>query len=118
MVNLLVSWLVLALAVWVTAAVLPGMRVKGAGGALWIAALFGLLNFLIGWFFFAIIGIATLGLGFLLAFITRWIVDAILLKLTGAMSSKLHVRSFGTALIAALLMAGIGSFAEYLIRLA
>ena len=113
--GLLLSWLVLSVAVWVTAAILPGFEVRGFWGAVKVAALFGLLNWLIGWLIFVLIGIGTLGIGFLLAFITRWIVSAILLKVTDALSSSLTIASFGRALIAALLMSGIGTLAEWVV---
>jgi len=115
-VHILLSWLVLSVAVWVTAAILPGFRVNGFGGAVRVAALFGILNWLLGWLIFVVLGVATLGLGFLLAFITRWIVMALLLKLTDALSSNFKVQSFGTAVIGALLMSGIGTLAEYGLR--
>lgn len=116
MTHILISWLILSGAVALTAAILPGMKVKGAGGTLIAAALFGVLNWLLGWFFFTAIGIATLGLGFLLAFVTRVIVDAIILKITDAVSDSIHIRSFGTAIVAALLIAGIGTAGEWAVR--
>src|SRR5205085_2726524 len=108
-----ISWLVLAAAVGVAAAILPGMRVQGVGGALVTAAIFGALNWLLGWFLFTVLGIATLGVGFILAFVTRWIVDAIILKITDAMTDKLTVDGFGWALAAAAIMSGVGTLAEY-----
>lgn len=114
--NLLISWLVLAVSVWITAAVLPGVRVKGLGGAILTAAVFGMMNWAIGWLLFVVIGIATLGLGLLLAFVTRWIVDAIVLKVTDAMTERLTIDGFGWALGAALMMSGLGTAAQYLIR--
>jgi putative membrane protein len=116
--GILGSWLLLAAAVWLTAAVLPGFRVKGIVGALVAAAIFGAINWAIGWFLFAVLGIATLGIGFLLAFVTRWIVDAIVLKITDAMTDTLTIDGFGWALIAAAMMSAIGSAGEYLLRIA
>jgi putative membrane protein len=113
--DLLLSWLVLSVSVWLTAAILPGFEVRGFWGAVKVAALFGLLNWLIGWFIFFMIGVGTLGLGFLLAFITRWLVSALLLKLTDAFSSSLKIASFGRAFLAAMVMSGIGTLAEWLI---
>ncbi len=113
--NLLFSWLLLSLAFWITAKVVPGFTLRSGVSAMVVAALFGLLNFVLGWLFFVVLGIATLGIGFLLAVITRWVVTAILLKITAGMTSRLEVRNFGTALIAALVIAVIGSAAEYAI---
>lgn len=114
--HVLISWLILALAVWLAAAIVPGVKVQGFGGAVFVAAVFGVLNWLIGWLLFLIIGVATLGLGFLLAFLTRWFVDAIVLKLTSGLTSRLTIRGFGPALLAALVMSALGTFGEYLLR--
>jgi len=111
--RLFLSWLVLSISVWGTAAILPGFRVTGFGGAIKVAAVFGILNWLLGRFIFVVLGIATLGIGFFLAFLTRWLVMAILLKFADALSSSIKIDSFGTAVIGALLMSGIGTLAEY-----
>ncbi len=105
--SFLLKWLVMSFAVWATAKVLPGVRLRSATSSVLIAALFGLLNFLIGWLLFAIIGLGTLGLGYVLAFITWWIVNAILLKLVSGISRRFEVTSFGWALAAS---AGISLF--------
>lgn len=114
--TLLLSWLILTLAVWLTAVVLPGFHVKSFGSAILIAALIGVLNFLLGWLLFAVFTIATLGIAYLLAFITRWIINAIILKLVDAMSDSLTIDSFGWALAGALMMSAIGTLGEWLIR--
>ncbi len=115
MVNLIINWLLLAAAVWITALILPGFKVRGFGGALVVGAVFGLLNWAIGWLLFIAIGIGTLGLGFLLAFVTRWVVDAIVLKITDALTQSLKIRSFFWALMGALVMSLLGTAGEYLL---
>jgi putative membrane protein len=114
--SLVLSWLILSFAVWVTAMVLPGFHVKSAGSALLVAAVFGVLNFLLGWLFFAVFTIATLGLAWLLAFITRWIINAIILKITDAVTDHLTIDSFAWALGGALMMSAIGTLGEWLVR--
>ena len=114
--GILLSWAILSLAVWVTAAVLPGFHVKSLGGAFSVAAIFGVLNFLLGWFFFTVLAIGTLGVAVLLAFITRWIINAILLKVTDAISDSLKIDSFGWALGGALMMSILGTLGESLVR--
>ena len=111
--HLLATWLVLTLAVWLTAAILPGFKVSGFWGAVKAAAVFGTLNWLLGWFFFVVLSIVTLGIGWILAFITRWVVMAIILKLSDKLSSSIEIDGFGTALIGALLMTAIGSLVEH-----
>jgi putative membrane protein len=114
--GLLLSWLILSFAVWVTAVVLPGFHVKSFGSAVLVAAIFGILNFLLGWLLFAIFTIATLGIAWLLAFITRWIINAILLVLTDRLTEHLKIDSFGWALGGALMMSVIGTLGEMLVR--
>jgi putative membrane protein len=114
--GFILSWLILSLAVWVTATVLPGFHVKNFGSALLVAAIFGVLNFLLGWLFFVVFAVATLGLALLLAFITRWIINAILLKITDAVTDHLTIDSFGWALGGALMMSVLGTAGEWALR--
>jgi putative membrane protein len=116
-VNILISWLILSAAFWATAELLPGFELKGGyKSALVVAAIFGVINWLIGWLLFVLLGVMSLGIGFLLAFITRWVVNAILLKVTDAMSSRLNITSFKVALVAALIISAVGTFGQWLVR--
>jgi len=116
--SVLWSWLILSFAVWLTAAILPGVRVKSFLSAIIVAAIYGVLNFLLGWLFFTVLAVVTLGIAWLLAFITRWIINAILLVLTDKLTDHLKIDSFGWALGAALLMSVIGTLGEWLLRAA
>lgn len=113
--GLLISWALLTIVVFVTAAIVPGFKIRGFTGAVLVAALFGILNFALGWLLFVAIGFGTLGLGFLLAFVTRWLVDAILLMLVDALSKSLEIVSFGRAFLAAMVMSGLGTLLEFLL---
>ncbi len=113
--TLLITWLVTSIAVWITAAVLPGFHIKNFGSAILVAAIFGILNVLLGWLFFAIFTIATLGLAWLLAFITRWIINAILLKITDALTSHLKIDNFGWALVGALMISLVSTLTQWLL---
>jgi len=117
-VHLILSWLVLSLAFWLTAKLVPGFRVAGLWDAIVVAAIFGVVNFLLGTLLYYVIGIATLGIGLLLSLITHWFVNAILLKITDALTHRLEVRSFGTALVAALVMSLFGKLGLYIVNLA
>ena len=107
----------LSVSFWLTSAVLPGFHVNGVGGALRVAALFGLLNWLLGWLIFGALGVVTLGLGFRLVFVTRTIVNAIVLKITDALSSSLSIDGFGHAQLGAIAMSAIGTLSQALLRL-
>ena len=114
--SLILSRLILTFAVWVTDAVLPGFHVKSPRSALLVAAIVGVLNFLLGWLLFAIFTIATLGIAWLLAFITRWIINAILLVITDKLTDHLKIDSFGWALGGALVMSLVGTAGEWVVR--
>jgi putative membrane protein len=110
-VGLLISWATIAAGLWASDKLLDGFKIKGGiGSFLLVAAVFGVLNFLLGWLVFGLIGIASLGLGFLFAFLTRLVVAALMLKLADAVSSRLEIRSFKVAFFAACIMA-LASFA-------
>jgi putative membrane protein len=113
---MLKSWLILSLAIWLTAQFIPGFSIKGLWGAVKVAALFGILNFLIGWFIYVTLGIVSLGLGFLFAFVTRTIVNAILLKITDALSDSLEINGFIPAILGALGISFIATVAELMTR--
>lgn len=114
--SILISWLVLSLAVYLTALALPGFHIKKTSSALLIAALFGVLNFLLGWFFFTVFTVLTLGLAYLLAFITRVVVNAIILIIVDKTTDHLTIDGFKWALLGAIMMSLIGTGAQWLIR--
>lgn len=115
MTHMLISWLFLSVAVYVTALVLPGFHIKKPLSVVLIAAIFGVLNFLLGWFFFTVFTIATLGLAYLLAFITRWIIDAIILTIADKLTDHLTIDGFKWALGGALMMAALGTGLQWLL---
>lgn len=111
------SLLVLVLAVALCASVLPGFEVKGRFGVVKVAIVFGLLNWALGALVFFVIGVGTLGIGFLLAFLTRLLVTALMLKLTDALIDSLRVDSFKTAFLAALIVSATGTLLEWVLQL-
>ncbi len=117
MTEFLLVWLIATVAVWATAALLPGVQVRSFGSALLVAALFGLLNFFLGWLFWGVFTIFTLGIALLLGFITRVIIDAILLKLVSAMTDRFNVDGFGWAIIAALCISALTTLGHYGVRM-
>jgi putative membrane protein len=115
MTNLILSWLLLSLAVYLTALVLPGFHIKKTLSVLIISALFGVLHFLLGWLFFGLLTIATLGIAWLLAFLTRIVVSAIILCLVDKFTSHLKIDGFKWALLGALTMSIIGTGLQWLL---
>jgi putative membrane protein len=111
--SFILSWLVLALAVWVTAELMPSVHVRSFKNALIVAAVFGILNFFLGKLFFVFFGVVTLGIAWLLSFVTRWLIDAIILSFTDSLIGDFRVDSFGSALIAAAIMSLLGTAGQW-----
>lgn len=111
--HLLISWVALTLAFWVASLLLPGFKVKGGVlSHLVVAAIFGTLSFFLGWLLYAAIGLGTLGIGFVLSFLTRLVVSTILLLGTDKLTDRLKIDGWKTAFLASLVMAVVGTGAE------
>jgi putative membrane protein len=116
MTQLLISWLVLSLAFWLTAMLLPGFHVKSFGSAVFVAAIFGIINALLGWLFFGVLTIATLGIAWLLSFITRWFINAVFLSITDKLTSGLKIDGFRWALAGSLAISLVGAGIDWALR--
>ena len=114
--QLLVSWFVLSLAFWLTARLLPGFHVKSFGSAVFVSAVFGIINTLLGWLFFGLLTIATLGLAYLLSFVTRWFINAIFLSLTAKLTSGLKIDGFRWSLAGSLAISLIAAVIDWALR--
>jgi putative membrane protein len=112
--SLLIRWAIIAVAFAVTAALLDGMAIHGGvWGYIWVSALFGIVNVLIGTFLRIItlpLTVITLGL-FLI------IVNAIVLEITDWLTNDLSIDSFfWTAIWAAIIMSITTVILEYAFR--
>ena len=117
MLSIFINWLIVAFAVWATAMVLPGVEVKSFKSALLVAAVFGVLNFLLGWLLFSVFTIGTLGLAYVFAFLTWWIINAILLKLTDALTDSIKIDGFLMTLLAAASISLFSALGRYVVEL-
>lgn len=116
MTTLLISWLVLSIAFWITARILPGFHIRSFVGAIIVAAIFGIINALLGWLFFGILTIATLGIAYLLSFITRWFINAIFLSMTSALSKNLKIDGFRWSLLGSLMISIVAALIDWALR--
>ncbi len=113
--GLLISWLAVGIGLWLADKFIADFEVTGdwTSYAL-LAAVLGVLEFLIGWLLFVILGVVSLGLGFLFGFVTRLVVSAIVLKIADALSSRLTIRGFTPALLGALVIALASGVVDFL----
>ena len=111
---LLIRWAVLALAFAVTAWLLSGMDVSGGVGAyIWVSALFGIVNVIIG----TVLRILTLPLTLLTLGLFSIVVNALLLEITDALTSHLTIDDFfWTALGAAIILSIVSMILDLVVR--
>lgn len=98
---IIVTWLVLAAAIGLTAAIVPSVDINGGFFTLlWVALLFGLVNALIG----PILRLISLPLTVMTFGLFALVVNAVLLALTAGLSDDLEVGGFLGSIVAALLI--------------
>ncbi len=115
--GILLSWLTATLGLWFASKVLHSVRLTSFNDAIWAGGLLAILQWALTWFIAVLIGIGTLGIGFLLWFITYWIASAIVILLASKLSSRLDVKGFIPALITAFIVSGTGSALSWLLRM-
>ncbi len=116
MTGILITWAAITAAMWLSARFLPSMEIRGGiGSHLVVSAAFGVLLFFTGWLFHLLLGVVSLGLLFIFSFIARILVGAIVLKITDALSSRLRVDGWGTAILASVIIALVGTGVEALV---
>ncbi len=113
LVALLIRWAVLAVAFAITSWLLTGMSVSGGVFAyLWVSALFGIVNAIIG----TILRILTLPLTLLTLGLFSIVVNAILLNITDGLTSHLTIDHFWwTAIWAAIILAIVSVVLELIV---
>jgi uncharacterized membrane protein YvlD (DUF360 family) len=103
-VRLVVSWLVSAAALFVAAAIVPGVAIEGFWGALVAALLIAILNALLP----PVVAALRLPFMALLGFVLVLVLDALMLQLAAEIRPEaISVDDFGWALLAALVAAAV-----------
>jgi len=100
MVNILWDILLLSVAVFLVAELMPGIRLKNFGTAVIVAVVYSLINFLIGWLLLFLslpLIIITFGL-------FKFIINGFLLLLTDKMLDDFEIDGIGTTFLAAFLI--------------
>jgi uncharacterized membrane protein YvlD (DUF360 family) len=107
--RLLLSWVLTAAALWIAAAILPGVDIEGTWGALAVAVVVAVLNAVLPPILAALRLPFTLALGFVLVFV----LNAVVLRLASdVLADTFSVDSFGWALLGALVVAAVSVVLE------
>lgn len=108
--DFLIKILITALAIFITARLLDGVKIKSFGTSIWAALLLLVLNMTIT----PILQIISIPITILTLGIFAFIVNAFVVYLSSKLISGFEIRSFGWALIFALVLALVKSFLFWL----
>jgi putative membrane protein len=113
LVRLLLRWAALAVAIWVATLIVPGVVVHGGAATyLWVALLLGLINAFLG----PILKLLALPLTLLTLGLFALVVNAALLGITAAISSRFDISGFWPAVAAALIISLVNALVHRVVR--
>lgn len=104
MIGIIFIWIATLLGLWIVTLVLPGVRANTTGGLILAALVLGLVNTFIR----PVLWLLTLPLTVLTFGLFALVVNAITISLTASLVSNFEVDGFGSALLAAIIMAILG----------
>jgi putative membrane protein len=100
MAGFFLRWALNALALWVVSSIVPGIHASGIFATLVAALVLGILNALVR----PILLVLTLPLNLLTLGLFTFVINALMLELTGAIVKGFTVDGFGSAILGALLL--------------
>ena len=112
MVALVAKWVLNALALYIVARIVPGIRLEDFASALLAVALIALINT----FLKPLLLLITLPINILSLGLFTFVLNALLLLLAGSLSSGFRVEGFGTALIGSILLSLVSTILHSLVR--
>jgi len=110
MVHILWNILLLSVAVFLVAELLPGIRLKNFGTAVIVAIVYSLINYFIGWL------LIFLSLPFLIITfgLFKFVINGFLLLITDKMMEDFEIDGIGTTLFAAFLITIVDSILRWI----
>lgn len=107
--DFLIKMFVSAGLIFILASLVPGIRVKSYPAAIWAFLLIGLLNATVGFFLRLPLNIVTL---FLVCFVVRVAVSAVIIKITARLYHGFEVRNWSAALLLSVCLALLSSLLD------
>lgn len=107
--GLLIRLAIGALSLWLASAIVPGIRVDGAGTLILAAVVLGLVNAVVR----PLAVLVTLPITVLTLGLFLWVVNAAMLGLTAWLLPDFHIAGFGSALLGALVVGLTGWVASW-----
>ncbi|MDY0040838.1 MAG: phage holin family protein [Desulforhabdus sp.] len=107
----LLNILVLSVAIFAVAQLLPAIHIRGFGTAVIVAVVYSVINFLLGWLFF----ILSLPFIILTFGLFKFVINAVLLWITDKVVDGFKIDGFGWTLVAAFLIALLDTVIRWVI---
>ena len=108
---MIVNLLILSVAVFVVAQVLPGIRIRNFLTAVVVALVYSVINFLTGW----LLVLLTLPLMLVTFGLFKLVINAFLLWITDKLIADFEIKDFVTTLVAAMLITLVDSGIRWLL---
>ena len=109
--RLLLHWILMAVAVWIVAHVVPGISVSGPVAALIAALVIGLVNATLG----LLLKILTFPLTIVTLGLFWFVINALMLEVAAAFVRGFQVRGFVAAFIGAIVLSIVSSVLQWLV---
>lgn len=111
--KLVIRWAILAGSFWVTTLIVSGIQIKsGAWNYFWVAALFGVINTLLG----SILKLFTLPAVILTFGLFAFVINAAMLMLTDRWSDVITIDRFTSALIGSFILSIVSGIANKIVK--
>ena len=111
--KLVLRWAILAGSFWVTTLIVDGIQIKsGAWNFFWVAALFGIINTLLG----SILKLFTLPAVILTFGLFVFVINAAMLMLTDRWSDVITIDRFTSALIGSFIISFVSGLANKIVK--
>ena len=111
--KLVFRWAILAGSFWVTTLIVSGIQIKsGAWNYFWVAALFGVINTLLG----SILKLFTLPAVILTFGLFAFVINAAMLMLTDRWSDVITIDRFTSALIGSFILSIVSGIANKIVK--
>jgi putative membrane protein len=111
--KLVLRWAILAGSFWVTTLIVDGIQIKsGAWNYFWVAALFGIINTLLG----SLLKLFTLPAVILTFGLFVFVINAAMLMLTDRWSDVITIDRFTSALIGSFIISIVSGLANKIVK--
>ncbi|MEJ2717938.1 MAG: phage holin family protein [Deltaproteobacteria bacterium] len=100
MIRIIVGWIVITIAILIAAYLIPGVRVRSAGTAIFAAAILGIINAILR----PVLVFVTFPITIITFGLFLFVINALMFMLAGAIVPGFEVRSFWDALLGSLIV--------------